>query len=155
MKKTMISALALSIALGVGAGYAHGSGGMGPRALPSFEDLDRDASGGITMDDLSAFAEARRADPMPQIRAKLMEHAGEDGLLSEDELRDGMAALRDDMTRRLRGDAERDRAEMGQRMFDRVDANDDGVVDAEEYAAFTDRMAEPMEKRGKRGWGRN
>ena len=45
--------------------------------------------------------------------------------------------------------------ERRQRMFDRVDANGDGVVDAGEYAAFTDRMEERMEQRGKRGWGRH
>lgn len=44
--------------------------------------------------------------------------------------------------------------ERGSRMFDRVDANSDGVVDAQEYAAFTDQMAERMQNHDKGGRGR-
>ncbi|MCC1481001.1 EF-hand domain-containing protein [Roseibaca sp. Y0-43] len=130
MKKTILSALALTIALGAGAAYARGNGDMGPRALPSFEELDRDGNGQVTLEDLQAFAEARRAEMEAKRAERMAERAAQMG-------------------------------ERGQRMFDRVDANDDGVVDAEEYAAFTDQMAERMQKRGKggergeRGWGRH
>lgn len=46
-------------------------------------------------------------------------------------------------------------ADRGQRIFDRFDANDDGALDADEYAAISDRVAQRMEKRGLRGWGRH
>jgi Ca2+-binding EF-hand superfamily protein len=124
MKKTLISALALSIALGVGAAMARGMQDHGPRTLPSFAELDRNGNGEVTLEDLQAFGAARRAE-MEAKRAERMKER---------------AAKMD---------------ERRQRMFDRVDANGDGVVDAGEYAAFTDRMEERMEQRGKRGWGRH
>jgi hypothetical protein len=110
MKKTLISALALTIALGAGTAFARGNSEMGPRTLPSFEELDRDGNGQITQEELKAFGDARRAE----MEAKRAERIGD----------------------------------CGQRMFDRVDANDDSVIDAQEYAAFTDRVAERMERRG-------
>jgi hypothetical protein len=130
MKKTFISALALTIALGAGTAYARGNGEMGPRAMPSFEELDRDGNGQVTLEDVQAFGEARRAEMEAKRADRMAERSTQMG-------------------------------ERGSRLFDRVDANDDGVVDAEEYAAFTDRVAERMEKRGKggergeRGWGRH
>ena len=123
MKKIVISALALSVALGAGAAMARGmgeKGKMGPRAMPSFEEMDRDGNGQITLEDMQAFAEARRAE-MDERPAERMKN----------------------------------RAERGQRMFERVDANSDGVVDAGEYAAFTERMAQRMDHRGKGRLGQN
>lgn len=50
------------------------------------------------------------------------------------------------------------RTERGARLFSRIDANNDGVIDAEEYEAFKTRIAERMERRGqgrKGRWGRS
>ncbi|SUZ32783.1 hypothetical protein ROE7235_02545 [Roseibaca ekhonensis] len=124
MNKILIPAIALSVALGAGVASARGNHDMGPRNLPSFEELDRDGNGEITPEDIQAFGEARRAEIEAKRAERMKERAAQMG-------------------------------ERGQRMFDRVDANDDGVVDAEEYAAFTDRMAERMENRGKGRWGRH
>jgi len=72
MKKAVISALALSIALGAGVAGARGVGDMQARALPSFEELDVDGNGGITRDDLAAFADARVAARTTDAVAGLM-----------------------------------------------------------------------------------
>lgn len=122
MKKILMSALVLTVSIGSGAAIARGMGEMGPRSVPSFEQLDRDGNGQVTLEDMQAFGEARRAEMEAKRAERMQDRAAKMG-------------------------------DRGTRMFDRVDANDDGVVDAEEYAAFTDRMAERMEKRGKRGWG--
>ena len=42
------------------------------------------------------------------------------------------------------------RAAVIERMFDRIDANDDGVINAEEFAAAEARWQERMERRGER-----
>ena len=81
MKKIVISALALSIALGAGAAMARGMGEMGkmgPRAMPSFEELDRDGNGQITLEDMQAFADAHRAE-MDAKRAERMQNRAERG----------------------------------------------------------------------------
>lgn len=226
MKKVLISALALSVALGAGIAGARGMGDMQSRTLPSFEELDVDGSGGISRDDLAAFADAQRTARSTDAVSGLMESAGEDGLLSAEELAAGLQAQRDqrietrqqaradtaaarlmeaagedgllsaeelsavlDAQRADRGQgfdrgergergegrAERggdrddrgkrgehradrggerrgggdrmDPAQMGARLFDRVDANNDDVVDMSEYAAFAERMAERMDRR--------
>ncbi|WP_296640403.1 EF-hand domain-containing protein [Roseinatronobacter sp.] len=76
MKKTLISALALTIALGAGAATARGMQDHGPRAMPSFEDLDRDGNGQVTLEDLQTFGEAQRAE-MDAKRAERMTERAE------------------------------------------------------------------------------
>lgn len=90
MKQMMISALALSIALAAGAAMARGNGEMGPRALPSFEELDQDNNGQVTLEDVQAFAEARHA-AMEKKRAarqaRMFEHVdvNNDGVVDAEE----------------------------------------------------------------------
>lgn len=76
MKKTLISALALSIALGAGAATARGMQDQGPRPLPSFEELDRHGNGQVTLEDLQAFGETQRAE-MEAKRAERMQERAE------------------------------------------------------------------------------
>ena len=131
------------------------------RALPGFEQLDRDQSGEITREQFLAGIQERRGQMQDAMIARLMEHADEDGKLDEAALRAAFAAFAEErMSQPRRGpqrDARTDRGQMGARLFDRIDANNDGVIDAEEYEAFTSRMTQRMERRGQGGsrWGRD
>lgn len=135
-------------------------------AMPGFEQLDGDQSGTITLEDFQTHLQTMRSGRHDQIVEKLMEQANEDGMLDEDALRTGLDALAEDRRaamsghRRSQGAGPRgERAEFGQRMFERIDANDDGVIDAQEYEAFTDRMQARMTRHEDRRpsggrWGR-
>ncbi|MDD7969579.1 hypothetical protein [Roseinatronobacter alkalisoli] len=123
----------------------------GRPAMPGFEQLDHNQSGSITLEDFQTHLQTMRSDRQDQIVTKLMEHANDDGLLNESALRAGLDALAEDrrtaMTgqRRARDASPRgDSAEFAERMFGRIDANGDGVVDAQEYDAFTERMQARM-----------
>ncbi|MGY6704184.1 hypothetical protein [Roseinatronobacter sp.] len=129
-------------------------------AMPGFEQLDRDQSGTITLEDFQAHLQTMRTGRQDQIVEKLMEQANDDGMLDADALRAGLEALAEDRRaamsghRRSQGAGPRgERAEFGQRMFDRIDANDDGVVDAQEYEAFTERMQTRMTRHEDRRQG--
>jgi len=176
MQKTL-PVLVTLVALGLGTTSAQARGTDRP-AMPSFEQLDADKSGAVTLQEAQDYFASRVGARQDEAVAKLMERAGEDGKLDEAGLRAGLDALRteqreamgermrdgrkahgDDRGRKGREDrAGRadDRGPMGERMFSRIDTNNDGSVDAAEYEAFTTRMAERMEKRGEgRGFWRN
>ncbi|MBR3372157.1 MAG: hypothetical protein IKG52_16170 [Rhodobacteraceae bacterium] len=122
--------------------------------LPGFEQLDQNQSGTVTLEDFQTHLGTLRSGRQDQIIEKLMEQANDDGLLDESALRAGLDALAEDrrnaMSGQHRGQAAGsragDRADFAQRMFGRIDANDDGVVDAQEYEAFTDRMQTRMSR---------
>lgn len=127
-----------------------------PVMLPGFEALDSTGSGSVTLEEFQARLQTGAARQEAVI-AGLMQHADESGRLDEDALRAGfdtMRQARQDQTRAQRGT-------MGARLFARIDVNEDGVIDAEEYEAFTTRMAERMERRDGRSaprgprWGRD
>lgn len=127
-----------------GAG-ASGQGRMG--LLPDFETLDSAGTGQITPEQFQALLQA----PQERMVARIMEQANAEGLLDEAALRAGLASLRQGANAndsRAEGRAER-MAERGARMFSRIDSNDDGVIDADEYARFTARMAERAENHQK------
>ncbi len=173
MMKTTLPVLAALAALGLGATMAQAQRADRP-AMPTFEQLDTDQSGSVTLEDFQAYAATRVSTRQDEAVAKLMERAGTDGKLDEAGLRAGLEAMREeqranmgermregrgghgeDHGRKGRHDrAERggERGQMGARMFSRIDTNDDGSVDAAEYEAFTtrmsERMAERMERRG-------
>lgn len=109
-------------------------------SMPSFEELDTDSSGSLTQEDLQAGMQQQREAMQDQMIASIMQHADENGMLDEAGLRAGLADLRPEP----RSDR---RADMASRMFSRIDRNDDGVIDAEEYERFTEMMG----KRGQRG----
>lgn len=122
--------------------------GMGN--LPSFETLDRDQSGAVTLEEFTGAFEDMRGAWQEQAIARLMEHADEEGKLDEAALRAGIADLQSEWRGRREARNPERRAQMLERMFDRIDANDDGEISAEEYAAFTGHMAKRMERRGQR-----
>lgn len=130
------------------------------RALPGFEQLDSDQSGAITREQFLAGVQGARGQMQDAMIARLMEHADENGMLDEAALRAAFAAFAEErMSQPRRGqprDGRPDRAQMGERLFDRIDTNNDGVIDAEEYEAFTSRMAQRIERREQGGrWGRD
>lgn len=129
-------------------------------SLPGFEQLDRDQSGTITLEDFQIHMQSMRSGRHDQIVEKLMEQANADGMLDETALRTGLDALAEDRRAAMSGqrrsqgaDPRGERAEFGQRMFERIDANSDGVIDAQEYEAFSDRMETRMTRHEDRRHG--
>lgn len=118
--------------------------GQGRAMMPGFEAMDADGSGQVSLEDFQSAL----ADPRGQMRERmierLMREADSDGRLDEDALRAGLEAYGEE-----RRDARREA--MQTRMFERIDADSDGVITAEEYEAFRNRAAEHMQRRGMRG----
>jgi len=133
------------IILGLAPGLAEARTGG---AMPSFDTLDSDGSGSVTFEDFEAALDARPRAMQDRMIERLMEHADDDGLLDEDALRGAFQAMQADRAGAI--PAQR-RERMRAAMFERIDANDDGVIDADEYAAFMERGAERMQRRGPRG----
>ena len=173
-KKTMIAALAASVALGgalpvlaqqdtpaapAPAMGPMGFGGIGP--IGDFKSLDADGDGKVTL----AEMQAKRAEAVKGV------DADGDGLLNAEELlaaelaqakprmeariKARFAALDSDKDGKLSA-AELSAPPMPTRMFERMDANNDGALSAEEMAAMQARMAKRMQDRGWDGddWGR-
>lgn len=135
-----LSVLALGAAVLAGPALARGDNGHGgPRAMPSFEQLDTNGDGSLTMDEFEAPAKERFAAA----------DTNGDGALSAEEL----DAARP-QGRHMRGDGPRfgrmmpgmrggDRAEMtpemrqerATQMIEHLDDNGDGLLSAEELAA--------------------
>jgi Ca2+-binding EF-hand superfamily protein len=157
-----LSALALAAILGATLttaalaerGGAHGMGMMGP--MVDFTELDSNADGKVTKDEVAAFRAARVAaldankdgkiiadELQAQIEARMAERAAAmaarmiemrdtdgDGLLSAAEL------------------AEAPMPPMGDMLFDLADADDDGAVTREEFDTLRERAAARMEGHG-------
>ncbi len=174
-KKTMMAALAASVALGAGlpalaqdapppaapapAMGPTGFGGAWP--MVDFKSFDADGDGKVTM----AEVQAKRAEAVKGV------DADGDGLLNAEELlaaelaqakprmeariKARFAALDSDKDGKLSA-AELSAPPMPTRMFERMDANNDGALSAEEMAAMQARMAKRMQDRGWDGddWGR-
>ena len=143
-----LAVMAATLALGTLQAQAKNDGRRAGMPLPEFGELDRDGTGSFTRDDLTAFLQ-ERGNWQDRIVARLMEQADDDGKLDEARLRAGFQAMAD--ARAPRGGNRMDAERMGARMFDRIDANNDGVIDADEYAAFRDRAAARMGRRGPHG----
>ena len=105
-------------------------------SMPSFEQLDTGSTGSLSLDAFQAGLQQHREAAREDRIAQMMEHANADGTLDEAGLRAGFAQMRG-----------QGRADMASRLFSRIDRNEDGVIDAAEYARF----AEMMEKRGQQG----
>ncbi|WP_193141595.1 EF-hand domain-containing protein [Meridianimarinicoccus sp. MJW13] len=159
-KTTAVLALTALVALPMAATPVLAKGGKGPEM--TFETMDLNGDGGITVEELTGQRVARftAAD------------ANGDGVLSveemqaaaEAEFQQRMGARMEQMIERL--DANGDgaisleefeavggrKADRGARMIDKLDANDDGVVDAEEFAAHSGKR-DGKGSRGKHGHG--
>lgn len=144
MTKVLLLTTAIAIGFGVQAASADDRRGQ----LPSFEELDANADGVITLDELEAQAAARFAEAdtdgdgglsaeeiLAQRQAEQLERAQDraerlvdrlddngDGLVQVEELADGRRSL--------------------DRMFERVDADEDGAISEEEFAEARDRMGD-------------
>ncbi|MCC5962889.1 MAG: EF-hand domain-containing protein [Rhodobacteraceae bacterium] len=140
-----LTAVMGAIILGLAPGMAEARTGG---AMPAFDTLDRDGSGSVTFDDFEAALAARPRAMQDRMIARLMGHADDDGRLDEDALRSAFEAMHADRAGAIPAER-RDRMRAG--MFERIDANDDGVIDADEYTAFMERRAERMQRRGLRG----
>lgn len=173
MTKTL-PVLVTLVALGLGMTTAQAS--TDRPAMPTFEELDLNKTGTVTLEDFQTYFAARVSTRQDAAIAQMMERAGADGKLDEVGLRAGLEAMRterreamgdrmgegrkghgNDHGRKGRADTGQagEPGQMGARMFARIDANKDGSVDAAEYEAFATRMAERMaERTDGRGKGR-
>jgi len=164
----LMAAIAAGITLAASA-EARGEGGGRAAHMPTFEDLDLNADGNVTLEEIQAAGRARNAERFTEVDAngdgalsadEMLAHANEqraerladqiaeriekadtngDGLLQQSEIQ-AQAAER----------AEGRRGERGERMFERFDANEDGQLSAEEFAAGLEAAGERGE-RGRRG----
>ncbi len=132
MKKSAKTALSATLLVSVLAAAAvpafaqpggHGERGQGPRIPIVFSELDANGDGVITQEEM----DARKAAKFAEI------DTDGDGQLSADEL----------MAQQAKQEENR-RMKRAERMIERLDANDDGLVSAEE-------MASHEGERGKRG----
>jgi len=144
MTKTLLLMTAMAIGFGVQGAQAEDRRGH----LPSFEELDANADGVVTLEELEAQAVARfqgvdtdgdggisAAELLAQREIDEVQRAQDradqlverldddgDGLIQAEEMADGRRSL--------------------DRMFERVDADEDGAISAEEFADARDRMGE-------------
>lgn len=159
----MTSRIALTSALilaGFAAQAATGDDEGRMNKRPSFEQLDANSDGKVTLEELQGFAQTQMQERFATVDAngdgqlskdelmaqgtqkaerradKMIERldANEDGVLSQAEL--------EEAGKHRRGGADR-----MEKMFDRADADDDGALTAEEF----DEMKGKRGKKGKKG----
>lgn len=113
---------------------------MQAHAAARFAETDTNGDGGLSADEMVAKADADRAERAANRAADRIEDGDTngDGLLQADEI---AAQMEERQGRRGPG---------MDRMFERVDADDNGTVSAEEYEQARAHMAERGE-RGRRG----
>ncbi|WP_319826369.1 EF-hand domain-containing protein [Thalassovita sp.] len=159
MKRAILisSIAALTLTAGAGSALAFGKdrmGGhhMGPREPFQFEEVDADKDGKITQEEIAAHFKARfdAAD------------TDKDGALSAEEMAAQMQAKQAErMTNRAKHmivdrDANDDgklsydemQPKRADRMFDRLDADNDGAISAGEFTAMQDRMDKRFGEKG-------
>ena len=136
--------------------------------MPTFEELDANADGGITMDEIEAAMAARAAERFAEA------DTDGDGALSAEEMlarasEDRAARMADRIADRIEkidanGDgvlqleemqarADDRRGPSPDRMFNRADADDNGSLSAEEFAQAQERMSDRRPRGGHGGHG--
>ena len=164
MMKTKILLSAVTLAAMVAASFSTvANADMGPRGgdrgamMPAFEEMDANADGKVTKEEIAAFRAAH---------VNAMD-TDKDGNLSEAELIAGQK-MREDAreARRAQRKIERqdankdgvlsvaemtDPADRGDRMFDRMDADGDGAISKAEADAAKENMGKRFGKRGGMG----
>jgi len=159
-----IAVVASLILAGTGVAFAKGHSGEGRAAL-NFETLDADASGEITIEDLTALRDARFAEmdadgngnvSEDEFTAVAVAHAAEQAAARFARLdADGDGTLSRDVLEQRRGRG------ISERMISRFDTDNSGGVSAEEFEVAKERLANRGGKRrghgGERGGerGRN
>ena len=123
------------------------------QASAIMEAGDADGDGVLTAEELRAGLEAVHADRAERRGSWRARHAENRAERSEAraerraERGEGERGKRHGMRGRMGGG---DRAAMIERMFDRIDADADGVISAEEFAAAQERWEGRAERRGQR-----
>lgn len=140
------------IAVGAGAAFAQSGPGRGGER-PSFETLDVDGSGEITVEDFTAMRDNRFSEvdangdgsvTLEEFQAAASARAAERAAEQFARLdADGDGALSQDALQARRGGGNR-----GERMIERFDADNSGGISAEE---FETAQAQFQERRGERG----
>ncbi len=154
----LITGVAATSVTAAGFGRGEGAGSFGPRggiAAMDFATVDANADGSITLEELQALPAAKFAEAdtdgdgflsaeelTAQVTAQMAERAAarvEQQITSRDTNGDGVLSLEElqptDTTRLTS-------------MFERLDADSDGNVTAEEFAAFETAMAQRGQMRG-------
>ena len=153
MKNAVILAGLIALTAGSSMVYAEGRGGPGGRGqMPSFEELDLNGDGFVTIEEMQAQGEARFEES----------DLNGDGEVTVEELAEKIRANADEAAARMleRGDKNEDGVitleemsrdgDMAERMFERVDQDGDGQISAEEFAAMQEHM---QDRRGRHGRG--
>ena len=150
MKNTVFLGLIAATAIAIAGGSALARGGL-HGAPVDFETLDSNGDGQITLEEMQAERAARvaRAD------------TDGDGFLTQEELEaaasERAAAFASRMIERLDADEDGrlsaeemqkpERAERAERRFDRVDTNDDGAISQAEFDAAREKMKDRRQGR--------
>ncbi len=153
MKNILIgSTAALTIlALGAGAVFAEGGQRRGGPERPTFEQLDTNGDGMITLEEVQAKAGNKFAET----------DTNGDGFLDVEELTAAAERERGRMIERLmekkdtNGDGMLSQEEMAprnpERLFERADTNGDGSISLEEWEAAKEHMRGPRGGHGENG----
>lgn len=142
------------IAVGAGAAFAQSGPGRGGER-PSFETLDVDGSGEITLDDFTALRDNRFADvdtngdgsvTLEEFQAAATERAAERAARQFANLdADGDGTISQDALQARRGGGNQ-----GARMLERFDTDNSGGINAEEFETAQARI---LDRRGNRDRG--
>jgi len=109
---------------------------LAAQRITRFNNADTDGDGALSSEEMTAQANADAADRVARIVERMLTRldANEDGLIQLDEM----------------PEANESRLE---RMLDRADADEDGSLSQEEFDAAQDRLADRMQDRGGKGRG--
>jgi Ca2+-binding EF-hand superfamily protein len=122
-------------------------GGMAER--PSFEELDTDGDGNITIAEMRARAAARFGEADTNGDGKLTSEELVAAAAAQAAERAATAMARMIQWRDVDGDGMLSLGEMagdaGPMIFMRLDGNDDGMISAEEFSSMQDRMEDRMQ----------